>query len=188
LKFLKRTAAILLLAILLFNWVGYRLFVSYVENQNDSRLEAQLDKDEYNESELISLKVPATYLSYYNNSKSFERVDGQIEINGISYKYVKRRLYNDSVELLCIPNIASMRLQNAKDNFFKITNDLQNAAQNKKASSHSVQKNFSVSFCPIQNISLKSELFFSSLKRINTDNFHFPSPFISQPDQPPKIS
>ena len=186
---LKQTAAILLLGILLFNWVGYRLFVSYVESQNNSRLEAQFDKNDYNESELISFKVPATHLSYYTNSKSFERVDGQIEVNGISYKYVKRRLYNDSLELLCIPNIASMQLQNAKSNFFKITNDFQNAAQNnKKTSSHSVQKNFSVSFCPIHQISLSSDLFFSSLKRLNNYYFHFPSPFISQPDQPPKIS
>lgn len=187
-KFLKRTAAILLLGILLFNWVGYRVFVSYIEDWENSRLEAQLDDNEYNESKLISLKVPATYLSYYTNSKSFERVDGQIEINGISYKYVKRRLYNDSLELLCIPNIASMQLQNAKSNFFKITNDLQNTSQNKKSNSHSVQKNFSVTFCPIQHISISSDLFFSSLKRAYNYSFNFPSPFISQPDQPPKIS
>jgi hypothetical protein len=174
------------MGVLLFNWVGYRLIVSYMDYRNNTCLEAQLDKNDYNESELISLKVPATHLSNYTNSKSFERVDGQLEINGISYKYVKRRLYNDSLELLCIPNIASMELRNAKDNFFKITNDLQNASQNKKSNSHTVQKNFSLSFCPIQPLSLSSTLFFSSLKRMNDCFFHFPSPCISLPDQPPQ--
>lgn len=159
-----------------------------MDYRNNTHLEAQLDKNEYSESELISLKVPATHLSYYTNSKSFDRVDGQIEINGIAYKYVKCRLYNDSLEMLCIPNIASTRLQNAKDNFFKITNDLQNASQNKKSNPHSVQKNFSVSFCPIHPISISSVLFFSSLKRTSRDSFHFPSPCISLPDQPPQIA
>jgi len=159
-----------------------------MEERNNSRLEAQFDDNNYNESDLISLKVPATHLYYYNTSRSFERVDGQIEIKGVLYKYVKRRLYNDSVELLCIPNIGSMQLRNAKDNFFKTANDLQNTAQNKKAPTHSVQKNPTICFCPINRISLGYELVFSRLKRTNSYYFHFPSPLISQPDQPPKFS
>ncbi len=158
-----------------------------MEDRNNAHLEAQLDDNNYNESELISLKVAATHLSYYNTSKSFERVDGQIEIKGVLYKYVKRRLYNDSVELLCIPNIGSMQLQNAKDNFFKIANDLQNTTQNKKVPTHSVQKNLTICFCPINRISFGSDLSFSILERTSSYNSYFPSPLIAQPDQPPKF-
>ena len=185
---MKRIAAILFLGMLLFNWVGYRFFVSYMDNRNNARLEAQFDNNEYNESELISFKVPATHLSYYNNSSSFERMDGQIEINGIAYKYVKRRLYNDSVELLCIPNTASMHLQNARDEFFKITNDLQNTGQSKKSSSHSESKFFSVDCYILDHTSLISDLFFSGLKQTSNQHFHLPSPCISDPGQPPQIS
>jgi hypothetical protein len=159
-----------------------------MDNQNNARLEAQLDNEEYNESELITLKIPATHLSYYNNSSAFERVDGQIEINGIAYKYVKRRLYNDSVELLCIPNMESMHLQNARDDFFKITNDLQNTCQSKKSSSHSESKNFSVDCYVISNISLISDLFFSGLKQTNNQHFHLPSPCISDLGPPPQMA
>jgi hypothetical protein len=141
---LKRIASILLLIILLFNFIGYRFVSSYLEEKANAQLEAKLDKNDYDDSQLISLKIPVTHLSYYNNSNQFERIDGQIEIKGVQYKYVKRRIYNDSVELLCIPNQTAMSLQSAKDEFFKLVNDLQHAGQSKKTDPHSSSKNFSV--------------------------------------------
>lgn len=134
----------MLLAILLFNWFGYRLLTSFLEEKANLQLEAQLDNNDYDRMQLIAIKVPVTHLAYYNYSASFERVDGQIEIDGIRYNYVKRRLLNDSLELLCIRNNAVMKLKAAKDDFFKSVNDLQQNGQNKKTdpSSHA-SKNFS---------------------------------------------
>jgi hypothetical protein len=132
----KRFAAILLIGILLFNWCGYRLLSSYMESRSDRQLEAQFDDNQYDESQLISIKVPATQLSYYNPSTQFERVDGQIEVGGVLYKYVKRRLFNDSLALLCIPNHAAMSLQTAKNEFFQLVNDLWHNGQGKKTDSH----------------------------------------------------
>jgi hypothetical protein len=130
---LKKIIPILLLALFLFNSFGYRLLISYFENNADSQLEEQLDNNNYDESQLISIKVPITYLPYYNNSKTFERVDGRIEIHGTPFKYVKRRIYNDSLELLCIPNATAMKLQTTKNEIFKFVNDLQSG---KKSESH----------------------------------------------------
>jgi hypothetical protein len=139
----KQIASILLLSILFFNWIGYRFFVSYMEDKANTRLEAQFDNNNYDESQLISIKVPASHLAYYNNSKQFERVDGEIEINGIQYKYVKKRLYNDSFEYLCIPNNDVTKLRTARDDFFKLVNDLQQQnSQGKKSSPHSSTKSF----------------------------------------------
>lgn len=184
---MKRLASILLLGILLFNWVGFRLFVSFTEKHHDAGIEARLDHNDYNESELITLKVPV-HLSYYNNSSLFERVDGQVEINGIAYKYVKRRLYKDSIELLCIPDPVSTQLKNAKNDFFKIANDLQNTAQNKKNTSNSLSKCFSVDCYILNNMSLLSDLFFSGSKKIRDKYYHFPSPLISDRGQPPQVT
>ncbi len=141
---MRPVASILLLIVLLFNFIGYRLVSSYLEDKANDRLEAKLDKHDYDDLQLISLKVPVTQLSYYNNSSQFERIDGQIEVNGVQYKYVKRRIYNDSVELLCIPNQTAMSLRSAKDEFFKLVNDLQQTGQSKKSDPHSSFKNFSV--------------------------------------------
>jgi hypothetical protein len=106
-------------------------------------MESQLDDDKYIDAQLLSLKVPVSDLAYCNNSQTFERVDGEIEINGLIYKLVKRRLYQDSIEYLCIQNSAVMYLKSAKDEFFKLVNDLQASSQSKKADPH---KNLTKSF------------------------------------------
>jgi hypothetical protein len=140
---LKRTASILLLGILLFNWCGYRLFLSYLENKADIRLETNLDQENYNEADLVTIKIANDIPYYTANSPVFERVDGEVTIKGVSYKYVKRRMYNDSLELLCIPNVEKTGLQNAKDKLFLLANDLANDNSSKK-SSHPHLAKFSV--------------------------------------------
>jgi hypothetical protein len=143
----KRFAAILLTGVLFFNWYGYQLLSGYWQNRADRRLEASLDKDNFDESQLISLKIPLTTLSYYNSSADFQRVDGQIDINGVHYQYVKKRIFQDSLELLCIPNMAAMKLQTAKNDFFRQVNDLQQQNQNKKSNAHPTKDNVK-DYCP----------------------------------------
>ena len=82
----EKTASISLLMLLLFNWVGYSLVSSYFEEKANTRLEASLDNNSFDTSQLLSLKIPVGHLAYYNSSAQFERVDGAIEINGIPYK------------------------------------------------------------------------------------------------------
>jgi hypothetical protein len=124
------------MGILFFNWYGYQLLTQYWQQQAESRLQARLDRNEYDESQLVSVKIPVTTLSYYNGSANgFERVDGKIEIKGVHYQYVKRRVYKDSLELLCIPNVTTMKLLQVKNDFFRQANDLQQQNQGKKTPS-----------------------------------------------------
>jgi hypothetical protein len=135
---LKRFAAILLMGILFFNWYGYQLLSNYWQDRAERGLEASLDQNNYDESTLISFKVPLTSLAYYNSSAGFERVNGRIEIAGVRYQYVKRRIFRDSLEVLCIPNMTSIKLQTAKNDFFRQVNDLQQQNQGKKSNTHPV--------------------------------------------------
>jgi hypothetical protein len=125
-----------LLGMMLFNWFGYRWLAAFLEDFSKIELQAQLDRDQYDPAELVLIKIPATHLSYYNPSESFERVRGEVEIEGVLYSYVKLRLFNDSLELLCLPNQKATRLQTAKDDFFKLVNDFQQPTQPKKADDH----------------------------------------------------
>jgi len=138
---MKQFAAILLMGVLFFNWYGYQLLSNYWQDCAERRLEANLDQNKYDESALISIKVPLTSLSYYTSSPGYERVNGQIDINGIRYQYVKRRIYGDSLEVLCLPNITSMKVRTASNDFFRRVNDLQQQNQGKKNSSHSTKDN-----------------------------------------------
>jgi hypothetical protein len=183
---LKRAASILLLGTLLFNWCGYRLLTSYLEDSAHAALEAKLDDNNYNQSQLISIKVPVTRLGYYTNSVKFERVDGQIEIGGIQYKFVKRRLYNDSLELLCIPDHAAMNLQTAKNEFFKLVNDLQRSGGEKKGGSNSgSSKSFSIDYYTEDEILNLSHLQISGLPSPSSYSFYLPSCYSPIAEQPP---
>ena len=143
------------MGILFFNWYGYQLITNYWQSRADRKLEASLDKKDYDENQLISIKVPVTSLSYYNSSTSFERVDGQIDIGGIQYSYVERRILQDSIEYRCIPNQMAMRLKDAKEGYFRLVNDLSHNGQEKKAPHSAQYKSISQDYCAT---SLKIEL------------------------------
>jgi hypothetical protein len=121
---MRKIAAILLMLIFMFNLFGYKLYVSLMVNNANRSLQQALDKNNYNEDELITIKK-AINLPYYNNTKEFTRAYGEVELNNVSYKYVKSRIYNDSLEMLCIPNNSKQLLLNSKDDFAKAGFDLQ---------------------------------------------------------------
>jgi hypothetical protein len=142
---LKKLAVIFILASMVFNWIGYRLLSKTLERQADALLQAKLDENTYDESELISIKVPLASLPYTSNSMNYHGVNGEIEINGMQYKYCKTRIYNDSLEMLCFPNRGVMKIQTARNEFFKLVNDLQLTGQGKKSGPHQGSaKNFTL--------------------------------------------
>jgi hypothetical protein len=132
---LKKIAAILFFSILLFDWVGYRLVIGLFEKEHSREMQVKLDQASYDESELVLVKTPYP-LPYLVNSHDFERWDGEVKINGVLYKYVKRRFINDSIEFLCLPDYNSMKLQTAKEDYFRMTNDPLQSPQNKKSDQH----------------------------------------------------
>jgi hypothetical protein len=111
--------------LLLFNWAGYRAVFSWLESHSSELLNVHLDNRNYQEDELVTIKLPIDDLPYYTNSPIFERVKGDVVIGGMKYQYVERRIYNDSLEMRCIPNAQATNLTNARDAFFTMVNDLQ---------------------------------------------------------------
>ncbi len=104
-------------------------------NNASQSLETAIDKNDYSEEQLIAIKKPIN-LPYYNNTTNFTRSYGEVEVNGMLYQYVKSRIFNDSLEMLCIPNIAKQQLMNAKDNFAQLAFDLQKDVGKKAPTSH----------------------------------------------------
>lgn len=131
LKLLKKIATISLLLLFLFNWFGYRIISNYYEHRSDVQLEATFDQEQYNSNDLVSIKIPSN-VPYYTGTAGFERADGEVEMNGVRYKYVKRRIFKDSLELLCIADYQKKQLQQSRDDFFKSVNDLQHNSSGKK--------------------------------------------------------
>lgn len=88
--------------------------ISYMQSRTDARLEEKVDNNRYDQQDLISIKTKLD-LPYYISSPQFERAYGSITINGTSYQYVKRRVYKDTLELLCLPNQAKTKMQSIKN-------------------------------------------------------------------------
>jgi len=119
---LKKIFAILLFAIHLFNVVGYRLAFSLAESNANERMISSLDNDDYNESDLVQIKL-ALNLPYLQNTGHYERCDGNLEYNGIQYNYVKRMIRNDTLYLYCIPNKEKTDVIASKNLYVKLNAD-----------------------------------------------------------------
>jgi hypothetical protein len=104
--------------------IGYRLYFYYAQQMADKALVATLDEGTYDHKDLLVIKVPLS-LPYQSDWKDFERVDGEIDINGETYKYVKRKVVNGALVLLCLPDHHKTKLENAKEEFFKLVNNMQ---------------------------------------------------------------
>lgn len=183
---MKKLSAILLLLLLLFNLLGYRLLFAYTLQQWDSRIASYLDKEAYNEQDLISIKVPLS-LPYQTDWKDFERVDGEISISGQVYKYVKRKVVNGELVLMCLPDHNKTKLETAKDEFFKLANNLQTTSPTKKTAGTRIasfndlaleydhhQPNYALPLCG-----------YDVLKYLSLKEYTLPDPLLLTPEQPP---
>ncbi|QNA44473.1 hypothetical protein [Lacibacter sediminis] len=181
-------ASIFFLTILLFNWFGYRVVMDYVQQKADTHFEQKLDNKEYDASALIEVRAPVS-LPYQTDWKEFERVSGDITINGMHYKYVERKLEGGEMIYKCIPDEGKARIVNARENFFKLVNDLQNQQQQKSGKQPATSyKAFSFDYC--------EQLSQWSLDAL--DKLHQPfnhtfsattlSAFILKAEQPPEVT
>jgi len=120
---MRKTAAILLLMLLVFNTIGYKLWFSIAMQKADNKLVAALDKNNYNEQDLLTLKIPIN-LPYQNTWASFERINGEITVNGETYMYVQHKVKNDTLFLQCIRHTEKINLQQKSNDYFGKVNDL----------------------------------------------------------------
>ncbi len=103
LLFVKKIVTILLLGLLVFNFVGYRLLFSFLEQKADNTIVAKIDNQDYNNADLITLTVPLS-MPYLQDSKDFEKKDGEITLHGKVYHYVKQKISQGNLVLMCLPD------------------------------------------------------------------------------------
>ncbi len=87
---------------------------------------------------LLHLIVPLS-MPYITDSKEFESKDGEITLKGKVYHYVKQKISQGNLVLMCLPDEQKTHLQNAKDDFFRLANELQNNNSSSKKSGESSQ-------------------------------------------------
>lgn len=120
---MKKIGAILLLLILVFNFYGYRWLLSYFEENATARLEQKLDAGDYDVNQLVEVKIPLR-VPYQASWSDYETFYGETKWDGKYYQYVKRKLSNDTLYLLCIPHDEKTKIHTAKTDYFKSINNL----------------------------------------------------------------
>lgn len=176
-----------MLALFVFNTVGYKLWFYVAQQKSNQQLELAFDKNDYNSSELITIKVPLS-LPYMSNQTSFERVDGEINIRGKIYKYVKRKIYNGALVLMCLPDKNKMRLLSAKDEFFKYANNLLNSSSKKSGSNTVFPKIVLSKYYNQSNEWKLTALFINRNSYTLHKPYYFPAGTHNTPEQPPDFS
>ncbi len=131
---LKKTAAIFILSLLLFNWCGYRFVTSLMALRAGQDLEARIDAGYYDDADLLEIRIDLQ-VPYQLNQTDFERHYGEVEVDGRFYTYVKRKIENGQLVLLCLPNEKKTEVQAAGKDYYSKTNGLHFPKSDKAASS-----------------------------------------------------
>jgi hypothetical protein len=111
---LRRIISILLLALLVYNMMGYSL-AYLLEERNDVRDTNYIEHHPFSKD--IVIKLPVN-IPYQTNWAQPEPVDGKIEHNGEFYQMVSRQLINDTMYVHCEYD------QNARDRFMDLVSNI----------------------------------------------------------------
>lgn len=158
-----------------------------MQKKADIQLEAKLDKNDYQETDLIEISVPLN-LPYQTDQADFERVDGEIEMDGTLYKYVKRKIERGHLVLKCIPHHKKEQVLNARDVFFKLVNELQQDQPDKKSASKNGIAKLNISDYEKQHslkIDFTATAVITKYERI-ADVYFNSNDFRCTPEQPPE--
>jgi len=135
---LKKIVTILLLFIFLFNVTGYYFVQQILLEKSNEKISIAIDKNQYNKNQLIELRVPLN-MPYYQNT-SFQRQDGQINIKGITYNYVEKKIENGYLVLKCIQNNLSQQIKKNTNDYFANANGIDKSGNQKSPSSKTIAK------------------------------------------------
>ena len=109
-----------------------------MEQKATQRLEEKIDAGQYTEAQLLEVKIPLQ-IPYYSDTK-YEACYGELRLNGEHYRYVKRKISDGVLYLLCLPHKEKDNISAAKTDFVKAVNDAQNNSVPQKQNQPSLIK------------------------------------------------
>jgi hypothetical protein len=167
--------------------IGYRVWFYYAELKADMAMESRLDKDQYDTNDLISIIIPLDN-PYQLEQRNFQRIDGEINFQGKNFKYVKRKVSDGKLILLCIPDARKMVLKKGKAEYGNAANDLNG---NSRGSSRSgTQKSFSGNDYTSETFQLSTSIlpYFHTSILVNVVNEKLVTTYLPSPGKPPKTA
>ena len=126
-------------------------------------MQVNLDQKKYNEADLVSFKLPLNQ-PYIINTDGYESLEGNMDYNGVNYQFIKKRIINDTLEIVCIPNMTRTQIDNNNEDFAKQLSDIVNASTSKKSGGSQPFKFFISDFTTENHFDLYSFVARATLK------------------------
>jgi hypothetical protein len=114
----KKLVSISLVLLLLFNAMGFYTIFIGLEYKNEARLLQSFDNDSYDLNNTITIKVPVS-IPYASNQEEFERVNGEFNYQGYSYRMVKQKYAMDTLHIICVKDVEGKRIHQALGDYVK---------------------------------------------------------------------
>jgi hypothetical protein len=150
-------------------------------------LTVAVDNGDYDSTDLITIAIPIK-IPYLCDWPEFRRVDGEIEFGGKIYRFVKRKVFNGQMILLCLPDENKTQLQAAGNDFFKSVNDLSSApASKKQTTALSTFKAVPADYDDQHPVWGADPMGSLTIYAPPADHTRWPSPSYAIPGQPPEI-
>ncbi len=174
-----------MLAVYLFNLAGYNFIFTYCIDKSDKRIEQLADHNSFATNDLVELKFKLN-LPYLTDWSGYERFDGQVEFNGEHYNYIERKVSQEPLTHLCLPNEGKTNLSKGKIDYAAKENDT--PAGNEK-NNNAASKNFSLGECFVKHL----EFNFSDNELSTSPEFpsfivEMNNPYLESPGQPPETT
>ncbi len=178
----KKLLTLCLLALFIFNMVGYYGVMVGLQLRSEQSLRMQFDAENYALDQEITIKVPIA-IPYATDSKGYERVDGEFLHKGQVYRLVKQKLQNDTLLIVCMKDNQAVKINQALTDYVKTFTDKPfTTKQNTKAN-----QVFSKDYISIV-VSVEKSVagwILSSVDELEKPNFYFFN-FNSYISQPPE--
>ncbi len=128
---MRKLTAILFICIYCFNLFGYIILFHYLEQDAYVKAEESIDREAYSSADLVEVKIPYA-LPYAFTSNEYERANGFVNVNGVQYNYVKKKLSHDTLYMYCLPNERQSKLLNGEHNYSSLVNGVSDKEDTQK--------------------------------------------------------
>jgi len=119
----KRFIAILLLNVHLFNLGGYQFVFQYFIHQSEIQIVKEIYENKIDATKLVEIKIPV-HLPGIKKWDRYVRDNGQLQLKGVYYNYLRYKMSPDTMSFICIANSVKTRLVSANLIIAKEINDV----------------------------------------------------------------
>lgn len=137
----RRLITYCLLFLFLLNALGFYGIFAGLHWKNGRDLNSRLDDNQYSAAETRTFKIPL-HVPYGVDSKDFERVEGEFQYEGETFRLVKQRLHRDTLELVVVRDAKSKEINQALADYVKTFTDKPESAKSTTKITFDFSKDF----------------------------------------------